>query len=168
MKHVASQGNKFAWQRLLQVRRTWDQLCFRFDMPQSPIIRTQQAHPGGYINNAAAPEGPQPANAPILGDDSNARSTPSRDKNWAEVDNNNIGRGQQDTQTILADRNIWEDMNYLWAPPSENWKALQSEEAVAPQSLYSNFYGSRNWTFTGEDIEDFAEFERHVASDYPP
>lgn len=80
------------------------------------------------------------------------------------------------SQSILADLDIWSDINHLWGPlpedlgemfQGENQNQDESDERTAnasaiPQSLYQNIYGSREWTFTGEDMGDFAELGRHV------
>lgn len=75
------------------------------------------------------------------------------------------------SQSILADLDIWSDINHLWAPLPEDWgEVFQQDDdddaagsaTAIPQSLYQNIYGSREWTFTGVDMGDFAELGRHV------
>lgn len=87
-----------------------------------------------------------------------------------------VGGGAPDpqSQSILADLDVWSDINHLWAPLPEDWGEVfqnqnenenENDDAAAnaiPQSLYQNIYGSREWTFTGEDMGDFAELGRHV------
>lgn len=87
-----------------------------------------------------------------------------------------VGGGAPDpqSQSILADLDVWSDINHLWAPLPEDWgEVFQSQSQnqdenddgganAIPQSLYQNIYGSREWTFTGEDMGDFAELGRHV------
>ncbi len=90
------------------------------------------------------------------------------------------GASDPQSQSILADLDIWSDINHLWGPLPEDWGEMfqgqnqnqnpnqdESDEGTAtasaiPQSLYQNIYGSREWTFTGEDMGDFAELGRHV------
>ena len=115
----------------------------------------------------------RPSQVPDDGNHAQIR-TPDRDntplRQGAVIDNGNglLDLGAPEQQSILADLDLWSDINYLWAPLPEDWEIPQTNDnATIPQSLYQNIYENQQWVLTGEDMGDFAELGRHVGTDHP-
>ncbi|KAL4967999.1 uncharacterized protein BDV14DRAFT_206718 [Aspergillus stella-maris] len=153
--HVADHENKFAAQWLCDIEKTWAQLCTRLDMPESYKNISRRVSPDDSLTQTARP-------SQVPDDADNTRiETPDRD-------NTPLRQGAPEQQSILADLDLWSDINYLWAPLPEDWEMPQNNHnATIPQSLYQNIYGNQQWALTGEDMGDFAELGRHVGTDHP-
>ncbi|KAL4952640.1 hypothetical protein BDW69DRAFT_185233 [Aspergillus filifer] len=166
--HVANHGNKFAAQWLCDIERTWSQLCIRLDMPESYKNISRRVSPDAPLTQTArSSQVPDHANHTRI-------QTPDLDntplRQGAVIDNVNglLDLSAPEQQSILADLDLWSDINYLWAPLPEDWEMPQNNDnATIPQSLYQNIYGNQQWTLTGEDMGDFAELGRHVGTDHP-
>ncbi|KAL4944858.1 hypothetical protein BDV06DRAFT_219917 [Aspergillus oleicola] len=168
IQHIANHENKFAAQWLREIRKTWTQLCSRFNMPEPYKNLSRKASPEAPLPQTArasqAPDAANPIQIQTLGHE----NTPSRQSALVGNLNGALDLGAPEQQSILADLDLWGNINYLWAPLPENWEVPQNEEGtIIPQSLYQNIYGNQQWAFTGEDMGDFAELGRHVGSDHP-
>ncbi|UNI19256.1 hypothetical protein JDV02_005452 [Purpureocillium takamizusanense] len=171
MEHVASYGNRFAQQSLDEIRKTWAQLCTRFNItisdrlaecaPRSPRPENEGGH-GSNIGRTANLSNPL-----ILPHMQYPRRTSLRDELMSGLDRSSLDVDQNGTQSILADLDI-RDMNYLWTPLLEDEVAPQEGGAATASaaSFYQNLYGNPPWQFTGEGMEDFAEFGRHILNEY--
>ncbi|KAL4933954.1 uncharacterized protein BDV17DRAFT_71121 [Aspergillus undulatus] len=179
IQHVASYENKFAAHWLREIQKTWAKLCTRLDMPEPyrHLALTRDVHSKAPLSHhKGTPQAGHPVNnfTSTQTQTSNRETTPRR-QNAGNANNGIIGTtgtNVPDQQSILADLDMWGDINYLWAPLPlpEDWEASQNENeesATIPQSLYQNIYGNQQWVLTGEDMGDFAELNRHVGSDHP-
>ena len=209
VKYVAGSHNTFAAQWLCEITRTWAQLCTRLDMPEAYRAIERRLGSAASIAAAARPRSqPSPretlplgAMEPVSGSSSSSfparaghghgpvhsyeeATTPFRTSGEPDgpdfLNGDPGGAPDPQSQSILADLDIWSDINHLWGPLPGDWGEVfqgqnqnqnpnqdESDEGTAtasaiPQSLYQNIYGSREWTFTGEDMGDFAELGRHV------
>ncbi|KAL4875811.1 hypothetical protein BJY04DRAFT_151626 [Aspergillus karnatakaensis] len=167
IRYVASYDNRFAAHWLEEIQRTWAQLCTRLDMPESyrtlargipltePLNQDMDTSEETYLANASA-------SAQAAGH----RNALARNGVDSGLPQDSFEIGIPDPQSILADLDIWGDINHLWDPLPENFEASQSEAgATLPPSFYHNLYTSQPWTLTGEDMGDFAELGRHVDVD---
>ncbi|KAL4791203.1 hypothetical protein BDV19DRAFT_381745 [Aspergillus venezuelensis] len=155
--HVAGHENKFAAQWLCDIKRTWAQLCTRLDMPEPYKNISRRVSFDSPLTQRAKPsQTPDCDNEPLRHD--------------AVLDNVNglLDLGAPEQQSILADLDLWSDINYLWAPlPEDCEMPHNNDDTVIPQSLYQNIYGNQQWALTGEDMGDFAELGRHVGTGHP-
>lgn len=171
MEHVASHGNKFAQQSLDDIRRTWVQLCARLNITRSATL-TQSApqsprSENGMRNSPSTHQTTNPRNPLILPHAQQQRRTSLREQLMSGLESPSLEISQNGTQSILADLDIREHMNHLWAPMLVEEVVLQDGDAAAgAPSFYQNLYGNPQWQFTGEGMGDFAEFGRHIVNEY--
>ncbi|KAL4787200.1 hypothetical protein BJX76DRAFT_363972 [Aspergillus varians] len=170
IQYVAKYENKFAAQWLHEIRTTWAQLCTRLDMPESYRAISRKITPETSISREeSASQVADSANVSAEAQTADqGDNTPPTHGTGPGMLNGAFEIGAPEPQSILADLDIWGDINHLWAPLPEDWGTFQdAESAAVPQSLYQNIYGNQHWAFTGEDMGDFAELGRRVGSDPP-
>ncbi|GJN72769.1 hypothetical protein PLICBS_006844 [Purpureocillium lilacinum] len=171
MEHVASHGNKFAQQSLDDIRITWVQLCTRLNITRSAALiqsALQSPHSENEMGNSSSSHRTaNPSNPLILPHAQHQRRTSLREQLMSGLESPSLEISQNGTQSILADLDIREHMNHLWAPLLEDEVVLQDgDAATSAPNLYQNLYGNPQWQFTGEGIGDFAEFGRHIVNEY--
>ncbi|KAL4910747.1 hypothetical protein BDW74DRAFT_172215 [Aspergillus multicolor] len=168
IQYVANHENEFAAQWLHEIQRTWAQLCSRLDMPESYRALTRKVIPETSERNGDASRAEDSANVSGQMRSMHQDDTGTRQYSGVDIPNGNFEMAAPEPQSILADLDIWDDINHLWAPLPENYETFQNDEsATISQSIYQNIYGNPRWTFTGEDMGDFAELGRHFVSDHP-
>lgn len=171
MEHVASHGSKFAQQSLDDIRRTWVQLCARLNITRSTTLTQstlQSPHADDEMGNSSSSRRTASLSNPlILPHAQHQRRTSLREQLMSGLDSPSLEISQNGTQSILADLDIREHMNHLWAPLLEDEVVLQDgDAATTAPNLYQNLYGNPQWQFTGEGMGDFAEFGRHIVNEY--
>ncbi|RDW94058.1 fungal specific transcription factor domain-containing protein [Aspergillus mulundensis] len=168
IQYVADHENKFAARWFHEIQRTWAQLCSRLDMPESYRALTRKAPREAPDQTGDASQAAGSTNVSGQGRSTHQDDTSTRQYPGVDILNGDFEMTAPEPQSILADLDIWGDINHLWAPLPENYETFQNEESAAiPQSLYQNIYGNQRWAFTGEDMGDFAELGRHFVSDHP-
>ncbi|KAM5378638.1 hypothetical protein ACJZ2D_004437 [Fusarium nematophilum] len=80
-----------------------------------------------------------------------------------EEDAGESGTQQAEVDLEGVDSNIWDNISSLWfLQDSEGLDMAAAAEEY--QGYYFSLYNNPDWALTGEDMGDFAEFERHLAN----
>ncbi|KAF5013268.1 hypothetical protein FDECE_697 [Fusarium decemcellulare] len=66
-----------------------------------------------------------------------------------------------DVEVPLSDNTLW-DISNIWFPQLDS--APVGGMSEEDQGYYFSLYNNPDWVLTGEDMTDFAEFERHLAN----
>ncbi|KAF4460208.1 Proline utilization trans-activator [Fusarium albosuccineum] len=66
-----------------------------------------------------------------------------------------------DVEVPLSDNTLW-DISNIWFPQLDS--APVGGMSEEDQGYYFSLYNNPDWVLMGEDMTDFAEFERHLAN----